>query len=92
MCYSYFNCLFNLPYQVVDNMKKTLIVIIGVLSGLYLVNPGFGVFEFIPDNVPLVGNLDEGMASFLLLSSLAYFDIDIRDVFGNWWKRKQAKD
>jgi hypothetical protein len=73
-------------------MKKTLIVIIGLLSGIYLVNPGFGIFEFIPDNVPFVGNLDEGMASFLLLSSLAYFGIDIRDVFGNWWKRKQAKD
>jgi len=69
-------------------MKKLLIVSIGVLSGLYLLNPGFGVFELIPDAVPFVGNLDEGTAAFLLLSSLAYFGIDFRDAFGGWWKRK----
>jgi len=69
-------------------MKKLLIASIGVLSGLYLLNPGFGVFEFIPDAIPFVGNLDEGTAAFTLLSSLAYFGIDFRDVFGSWWKRK----
>jgi len=69
-------------------MKKLLIASIGVLSGLYLLNPGFGVFEFIPDAVPFVGNLDEGTAAFFLLSSLAYFGIDLRNVFGGWWKRK----
>jgi uncharacterized membrane protein YkvA (DUF1232 family) len=69
-------------------MKKLLIAIIGILSGLYLVNPGFGIFELIPDAIPFVGNLDEGAAAFLLLSSLAYFGIDVRDVFGSWWKRK----
>lgn len=69
-------------------MKKFLVAIIGGLSGLYLLNPGFGVFELIPDNVPFVGNLDEATAAFLVLSALAYFGFDIRDVFGGWWKRK----
>lgn len=69
-------------------MKKILIAAISIISGLYLLNPGFGLFEFIPDAIPLVGNLDEGAAAFLLLSSLAYFGIDIRDMFGGWWKRK----
>lgn len=69
-------------------MKKLLIAIIGIISGLYLVNPGFGIFELIPDVIPFVGNLDEGAATFLLISSLAYFGIDVRDVFGSWWKRK----
>ena len=69
-------------------MKKLLIASIGVLSGLYLLNPGFGLLEIIPDAIPFVGNLDEGAAAFLLLSSLAYFGIDLRDVFGGWWKRK----
>ena len=68
-------------------MKKLLIASIGVLSGLYLLNPGFGVFELIPDAIPFVGNLDEGTAAFFLLSSLAYFGIDFRDVFRGWWKR-----
>lgn len=69
-------------------MKKILIAAISIISGLYLLNPGFGLFEFIPDAIPLVGNLDEGAAAFLLLSSLAYFGIDVRDMFGGWWKRK----
>ena len=34
---------------------------------LYLLNPGWGVFELIPDNIPLFGNLDEGAATMLLL-------------------------
>ncbi|MCX6704777.1 MAG: DUF1232 domain-containing protein [Candidatus Woesebacteria bacterium] len=69
-------------------MKKFLVVAIGILSGLYLLNPGFGVFELIPDNAPFIGNLDEATAAFLVLSALAYFGDDIRDVFGGWWKRK----
>jgi hypothetical protein len=69
-------------------MKKFLVATIGILSGLYLLNPGFGVFELIPDNVPFIGNLDEATAAFLLFSALAYFGYDIRDVFGSWWKRK----
>jgi len=69
-------------------MKKLLIVIIGILAFLYLINPFFGIFELIPDNFPIVGNLDEATAAFLLFSSLSYFGIDVRNVFGNWWKRK----
>ncbi len=63
-------------------MKKTVVAIIGILSFIYLINPGFGVFEFIPDNLPLIGNLDEATATFLLLSALAYFGVDLWDVFG----------
>ena len=66
-----------------------MIAIIGILAGLYLIYPSFGIFELIPDNIPFVGNLDEVTATFLLLSSLAYFGIDVRDVFGNWWKQKK---
>ena len=29
------------------------------LSALYITNPGAGVLEFIPDNIPIIGNLDE---------------------------------
>jgi len=34
-----------------------------IISLIYLLNPTFGVFELIPDNLPLVGNLDEGAAA-----------------------------
>lgn len=69
-------------------MKKIVVAIIGILSFLYLLNPGAGILDIIPDNFPLIGNLDEATATFLLLSSLAYFGLDLRDIFGGWWKRK----
>ena len=40
------------------------------VSGLYLLNPGFGVFELLPDNLPGVGNLDEGGAVLLFIACL----------------------
>lgn len=38
----------------------------GVVGLLYILNPTLGVFELLPDNLPIVGNLDEG-AAFLLM-------------------------
>jgi hypothetical protein len=61
--------------------KKIIVGGIGLLSLLYLFNPGLGVFEMIPDNIPFVGNLDEAGATYLLISSLAYFGLDIRNIF-----------
>jgi hypothetical protein len=40
-------------------------------------NVGVGVVEFVPDHLPLVGNLDEATATFLLLNCLAYLGIII---------------
>jgi len=62
-------------------MKKLLVAFIGITSFFYLLNPSFGVLEFIPDNLPIVGNLDEATATALLLSSLAYFGINLKDIF-----------
>ena len=45
----------------------------GVLfGGLYVINPGAGVIELIPDIVPLFGNLDEAAATTLLVLGLQY--------------------
>jgi hypothetical protein len=63
-------------------LKKILVATIGILSLLYLLNPGLGVFEIIPDNIPIIGNLDEVTATYLLLSALAYFGADFRGIFG----------
>ncbi len=30
-----------------------------MVGGLYLLNPTAGLFELIPDNLPVIGNLDE---------------------------------
>ena len=71
-----------------ENMFKTVVVIIlGVLSLLYIFNPGAGIFELIPDNIPFLGNLDEAAAVMILLACLRYFGIDI----GNIFKRRDIK-
>jgi hypothetical protein len=43
-----------------------LVYIAAVVGVIYVLNPTMGIFEFIPDNLPLIGNLDEGVA-FLLV-------------------------
>ena len=45
-----------------------------ILSVLYLSNLSMGIFE-IPDNLPLVGNLDEVFFSGVLFASLARLGI-----------------
>lgn len=36
-------------------------IFVALLTLVYLFNPGFGIVEIIPDNLPVVGNLDEGV-------------------------------
>jgi len=57
-------------------MKKFAVIAMGLLAVIYLLNPGAGIFELIPDNLPIIGNLDEAAAVALLLACLRYFGID----------------
>jgi uncharacterized membrane protein YkvA (DUF1232 family) len=43
-----------------------LIYLAALLSLVYLLNPTAGTLEIIPDFLPIIGNLDEGVASVLL--------------------------
>ena len=65
-------------------IRDLLVLCSGVLSALYLLNFTFGVAEFIPDNIPIFGNLDEAAATALLINCLAYFGVDI----GHFLRRK----
>jgi hypothetical protein len=47
------------------------------LGFLYLINPTAGVFELIPDILPVVGNLDEAAATGLVLYGLRRLGIDL---------------
>jgi hypothetical protein len=62
-------------------IKHIIVFTLGSLSALYLLNAGAGVFELIPDNLPIIGNLDEAAASLLFLNCLAYFGLDLRRLF-----------
>ena len=51
-------------------MNKLLALVVVLLSGLYILNPTIGIFEFIPDNIPFVGNLDQAAATAILIWGL----------------------
>ena len=55
---------------------------VGAFCAAYILNPTAGLLEFIPDNIPGIGNLDEAAAAALLVSCLAYFGLDITKLFG----------
>lgn len=62
----------TVPRSMVGTVAAALVA---VLCGVYLANPTLGVFEAVPDNIPIVGNLDEATATAILLSCLGYLGI-----------------
>ncbi len=63
--------------QTQRTLGKTLFnLVIGIIGVIYILNPTAGVIELIPDNIPLVGNLDEAAAVVLVLGCLRYFGFD----------------
>lgn len=56
-------------------MKSLAYCILGAVSAFYLSNLGAGIIEVVPDNVPLLGNLDEAVATLLLLRSMGHFGL-----------------
>lgn len=62
-------------------MRDLFVLATGILSVLYLLNFTVGVVEFLPDNMPIIGNLDEAAATALLINCLAYFGINIGHLF-----------
>ena len=53
------------------------VAVIGLVSILYLLNFTFGYIEFLPDTLPIVGNIDEAFAVYVLYSVLGYFNINV---------------
>jgi len=48
-----------------------LVFLLAVIGLVYLLNPTGGLIELIPDNLPLVGNLDEGVAAVLVWQGIS---------------------
>ncbi|MGC9347943.1 MAG: hypothetical protein ACP5JG_07390 [Anaerolineae bacterium] len=49
------------------------VYVLALLSLIYILNPTAGVLEVLPDNLPFIGNLDEGVAFALLWYGLVEF-------------------
>jgi uncharacterized membrane protein YkvA (DUF1232 family) len=62
--------------------KDLLVIVVAIIAVLYMINPTLGVFELIPDNLPVVGNIDEAAATAIILGALRYFNIDLARLFG----------
>jgi uncharacterized membrane protein YkvA (DUF1232 family) len=62
-------------------VKNSIVLMLGLLSVIYLLNPGAGFFELIPDNLPFIGNLDDALALVLLIMCLQHFDINLPEIF-----------
>jgi uncharacterized membrane protein YkvA (DUF1232 family) len=61
----------QLPAPPERSLAKTLGYWVFILLGIaYIFNPTAGIFELIPDNMPVIGNLDEAGATALVIASI----------------------
>ncbi len=58
-------------------LVKVSAAMVALVSAVYLLNPGFGVFELLPDNLPGVGNLDEAFFEYAFLASLSALGVNL---------------
>jgi hypothetical protein len=63
-------------------LKEMFILALGAVMVIYLINPTLGVIELLPDNLPLVGNLDEAGATLILVNILGYYGINLDRLSG----------
>ncbi len=47
-----------------------LVFLLAIFGVIYLLNPTAGFLEFLPDNLPFIGNLDESVAVMLVLAGI----------------------
>jgi len=44
-------------------------------GAVYMINPTAGIFELLPDNLPVVGNLDEAAVVFIMFAAMRYLGL-----------------
>jgi hypothetical protein len=54
-------------------IPKFFIYLLSLVGAIYILNPGSGIIELLPDNLPFVGNLDEGGAFIAIWYGLIEF-------------------
>jgi hypothetical protein len=54
------------------------------LGAVYIINPTAGIFELVPDMMPVVGNLDEAAVMFLIFGALRYLGVRLPDFVERW--------
>jgi len=73
-------------------MKKITALIVGLTSLVYVFNPGAGILELIPDNIPVAGNIDEVLATAIVIAAFRVFNIDLTKKFSPKTKKEDESD
>lgn len=63
-------------------IKELIILGFTAIAAIYLINPTAGILEFVPDNLPVIGNLDEAAAVLIILATLRYYGLDLTRLYG----------
>ena len=63
------------------NKDDIFVIICGFVALIYLLNPTAGIIELIPDNIPIIGNIDEAGAAAIVIAALRHFGFDIFRIF-----------
>jgi len=50
----------------------------------YMINPTAGIFELLPDNLPVVGNLDEAAVVFIMFAAMRYLGLRLPEFIEKW--------
>jgi hypothetical protein len=69
--------------------KEMFILGLAAVALIYLIYPSLGVFELIPDAIPLIGSLDEATATLIILNTLRYYGVDLSRLYGR--QKEQAR-
>ena len=64
--------LFRVPLSL-RGWPKPIVWLLGLVGVVYVLNPTAGLFELLPDNLPIIGNLDEGLAYLLVYYGVMEF-------------------
>ena len=67
-----------IPAHAPSGVIKSLLWTLVVLGGVYILNPTAG-FDLLPDNLPILGNLDEAAILLLMLGALRYMGVGLPD-------------
>ncbi len=62
--------------------KEMFVLALAAVAALYLVYPSLGVFELIPDAIPVIGSLDEASATLILVNTFRYYGLDLTKLYG----------
>lgn len=63
-------------------LKEMFVLALAAVAAIYLIYPSLGVFELIPDAIPLIGSLDEASATLILVNTFRYYGLDLSRLYG----------